>query len=175
MNGPYRVLFVSHNQADVRRLADQVVVIAGGKLIAQGPPEQALAAPCAMVLPDVAGPQNVVRVERIRAADGGWSGFLGDAAIAIPQRDDGYGETAFVQFSPDAVILAEHDIADISVRNHLPGTVVQVVNTTTGVYVAVDVGAVIWAAVTASAAKELQLAPGRPVVCLIKTQSLQIW
>jgi len=169
------VLFVSHSQADVRRLADQVVVMAGGNLVAQGPPEEALAAPGAMVLPDAARPQNVVRIERIREADGRWTGALGDAEVALPQRDGGYEETAFVQFSPDAVILAEHDVADISVRNHLRGTVVQVVNTASGVYVAVDVGAVIWAAVTASASEELQLAPGREVMCLVKTQSLQVW
>lgn len=169
------VLFVSHSQADVRRLAANVIVMAEGKLIAQGPPQEALAVPGAMMLQHAAGPQNVVRIENVRQGDGGWVGALGGASIALPSRDAGYDAEVFVQFSPDAVILADHDVTDISVRNHLRGEIIQVVNTATGVFVAVDVGAVIWASVTASAAKELGLAKGRSVTCLIKTQSLQVW
>ncbi len=169
------VLFVSHSQADVRRLANHVVVMAEGNLIAQGPPQEALSAPGAMMLQHAAGPQNVVRVEHVEDRAGSWSGELGSETIALPPCEGGYAGAVFVQFSPDAVILAGHDVRDISVRNHLTGTVIQVVNTPTGVFVAVDVGVVIWAAVTASAANELALAPGRAVTCLIKTQSLQVW
>lgn len=169
------VLFVSHSQADVRRLADGVVVMADGKRIAQGPPQEALAAPGAMMLPHGAGPQNVVRIERVRESDGRWIGAVGQADVVLPQRDEGYAESVFVQFSPDAVILADHDVREISVRNHLPGEVIQVVNTPSGVFVAVDVGAVLWAAVTAAAAEELKLEAGRRVTCLIKTQSLHVW
>ena len=41
-------------------------------------------------------------------------------------------------------------------------------------YVAVDVGQIVWAQVTPEAVRELQLRPGADVVCLIKTQSLQV-
>jgi len=169
------VLFVSHSQADVRRLADHVVVMEDGKLIAQGPPEDALAAPGAMMLQHAAGPQNVVRIENVQQENGNWKGVLGETSIALPAREQGYEASAFIQFSPDAVILAGHDVEDISVRNHLVGKVIQMVNTPSGVFVAVDVGAVIWAAVTVSAVEELTLSPGREVMCLIKTQSLQVW
>jgi molybdate transport system ATP-binding protein len=169
------VLFVSHSQADVRRLADHVVVMGEGKLIAQGSPQEALAAPGAMMLQHAAGPQNVIRVERICEQQGAWVGAVGQGTVALPTTESGYGETAFVQFSPEAVVLADHDVRDTSIRNHLSGKVVQLVNTPTGVFVAVDIGTVIWATVTPAAATELNLAPGREVMCLVKTQSLHVW
>jgi len=169
------VLFVSHSQADVRRLADHVVIMGEGKLIAQGSPQEALAAPEAMMLQHAAGPQNVVRVEDVCERDGGWIGTVGPGTLALPPTESGYGDTAFVQFSPEAVVLAGHEVRETSIRNHLSGEVVQLVNTPTGVFVAIDIGTVIWATVTPAAAIELNLEPGRAVMCLVKTQSLHVW
>lgn len=80
----------------------------------------------------------------------------------------------FVQFTPNAVILSRWDVPAVSARNHLRGTVRRRVEAGGAVFVAVDVGAVLWAEVTPEAAAELELAPGREVTCLIKTHSLEV-
>ena len=71
-------------------------------------------------------------------------------------------------------MLATADLAGVSARNHFRGVVAKIAAFADRVLVAVDAGPLLWAEVTASAVAELQLAPGRPVVCLVKTQSLRI-
>jgi molybdopterin-binding protein len=41
-------------------------------------------------------------------------------------------------------------------------------------FVAVDVGQIVWAQITAEAMHELELRPGADAVCLIKTHSLKV-
>jgi molybdate transport system ATP-binding protein len=60
-------IYVSHNQADVRRLADWAVVLDRGRVVSQGPPEVSLATPAAMTMDDATGPQNVLRLEQVEA------------------------------------------------------------------------------------------------------------
>jgi molybdopterin-binding protein len=61
-----------------------------------------------------------------------------------------------------------------SARNHLQGRVCQVVPLRQAVFVAVDVGQVLWAEITPQAAAELELKPGSGVICLLKAHSLQV-
>ena len=42
------------------------------------------------------------------------------------------------------------------------------------VFVAVDIGQVLWAEVTPEAAAELELTPGSQVICLLKAHSLRV-
>ena len=80
----------------------------------------------------------------------------------------------FVEFSPTDVTLSRHDVTGLSARNHLQGRVCQVVPLQQAVFVAVDIGQVIWAEVTPEAAAELGLELGAQVICLLKAHSLRV-
>ena len=81
---------------------------------------------------------------------------------------------AFVSCLPADVTLARQDVQGLSMRNHLPGQVRQLVTLAEGVFVAVEVaGQTLWSEVTPEAVRELALVPGADVVCLIKTYSLR--
>lgn len=56
----------------------------------------------------------------------------------------------------------------------MQGRVCQVVPLRQAVFVAIDVGQVLWAEVTPEAAAELQLKPGSQVICLLKPHSLRM-
>ncbi|MDX9971482.1 MAG: molybdenum ABC transporter ATP-binding protein [FCB group bacterium] len=168
------VFFVSHAQAEVRRLAEWVVVLNAGSIIAQGAPGDALAQPALLARHDRSGPMNLVRIDEIRQERDWWLGRIGDQFLRLPPLAQAPSAPLFVEFPPAAVLLSGHDIADISARNHLAGAVRNVVEIAQTIYVAIDIGQPIWAIVTPEAARELALEPGRPVTCLIKTHSLRM-
>jgi molybdopterin-binding protein len=71
------------------------------------------------------------------------------------------------------VVLSRRDVTGLSVRNHLHGHVRQVLSVHQAVFVAVDVGQILWAEVTPQAARELDLQPGSEVTCLLKVHCLK--
>jgi molybdate transport system ATP-binding protein len=167
-------LFVSHDQAAVRRLASWVVVIERGRLVAAGRPDEALGQPAPLGFKNSAGPANLVRIEQCTVRDGHWVGRLGDQDLHLPPQDRPPALPLFVEFSPNDVTLSRIDVSGLSARNHLRGHVRHTVPLPEAVFVAVDVGQIIWSAVTPEAATELQLQLGAAVTCLIKTHSLRI-
>lgn len=167
------VLYVTHALEEARRLADRLVVLEAGGVAAAGPVEAAIA-------------QAGLATAGDRFADG----VTVEAVIA--ELDDRYeltgvalgahrlwvvgllgapGEAVRLRLLARDVALALDPPTRISTRNILPG-LVRSVRRDAGPYVtvAVDVGgAVLKSEITARAADELGLAPGRPVHALIKS------
>jgi molybdate transport system ATP-binding protein len=166
---------VSHDQASVRRLAQWVVLMDAGTAAFAGPPEEVLSQPLALGLKDDARPVNLLRMADVRERDGRWQGRLGERWLTLPSQPPSPASAVYLEFLPGDVALAPSDVTGLSIRNRLPGEVRQLVTLADGVFVAVAVeGQTIWAEVTPEAVAELALAPGRPVVCLVKTHSLRV-
>jgi len=165
-------LFVSHSQTEVRRFAQWVVAIDHGRVIAEGTPTDALASPATLSLKNSSGPVNLLRLDDIRNAGGRWFGRVGDRTVQLPGPPPSQSGAAYVQFLPETVLLSPTDIQGISARNHLTGTVRQVLAQGPMVFVGVDVGQIIWSEVTPSAVTDLGIAPGARMTCLIKSHSL---
>ena len=168
------ILFVSHGQTEVRRLADWVVVLDRGRVVSEGTPEEALATPESMAFRDASRPVNLLRAEKVRLEEGQSVGEINGQALHLPPSAVAPADVAYVQFAPDTVLLSREDVAHISARNHLRGTVQQLVEFPGACFVAVDVGQILWAEVTPAAVKELELKNGVEVTCLIKTHSLRV-
>lgn len=167
------VLFVTHAQAEVRRAAEDVVVIKNGRLVSVGTPDEALGLPEPLGLSDAAGPMNLLRLEDVRQENAHFVGQLGDQQVYLPADESPDVSSVFVELSPSDVVLASVLPQGLSVRNRLRGTVRKVVPLGEAVFVAVDVGQVLWAEVTPAAVAELSLSPGREVVCLFKAHAMK--
>ncbi len=167
-------LFVSHSQADVRRVADWVVVLKQGRVLSCGTPDVALSQPEPLGWKNATGPVNLLRLDQLQLCHDHATGRIGDQTLYLPPLETPPPEPVFVQFSPTDVTLGRHDVAGLSSRNHLRGRVCQVVRLEQAVFVAVDVGQVLWAEVTPEAAAELDLRPGTQVICLMKAHSLRV-
>ncbi|MGL4461389.1 MAG: molybdenum ABC transporter ATP-binding protein [Planctomycetia bacterium] len=167
------ILFVSHSQAEVRRLADWVVTLDHGRMSAEGPPADVLSQPAALALRDGSGPVNVLRLDRVEAGANGTMGTVGGLRLFLPGRPAGAAPSRYAAFDPSDVTLAAEDVVGLSARNHLRGVVAVLTPLDDRVLVAVDVGPMLWAEVTRAAAAELRLAVGATVVCLVKTQSIR--
>ena len=167
-------VFVSHGQGDVRRLANWVVVIENGQVVARGTPEDALTHSRPLGWRNSMGPVNLLRIEKAVRRDDYWAATVGQDEIHLPNVDDSTIAPTFVQFSPADVILSRRDVRGLSTRNHLHGTIRQVAELPDRIFVAIDVGQIVWSEVTNDAAVELALRPGNAVTCMIKTQSLHL-
>jgi molybdate transport system ATP-binding protein len=167
-------LFVSHGQGEVRRLAGYVVVLENGKVVGCGTPEEALTQERPLRWRNSSGPVNLLRIERAELLDGRWIGRLGNQLIHLPPLARPPAEPMFVEFSPNEVTLSRGDVTGLSARNHLSGEVLKMVELPDGVFVAVDIGQILWSEVTPDAVRELSLEPGVKVTCLIKANSLRI-
>jgi molybdate transport system ATP-binding protein len=171
-------LFVTHSQAEVRMAAQWVIALDQGRVVAAGTPDAALGRSETMAWTSAAAPVNLLRLEHCERREDCIVGRVGAQELTLP-LDDGAplpgcpaALPQFVQFSPKDVILARHDVADVSARNHLRGTVRRLLTVEHAVFVAVDIGQILWAEVTHQAVAALGLAAGVEVVCLVKTQSL---
>jgi len=167
-------LFVSHSPAEVRRLAQWVVLMEGGRVVGNGTPDDILAAPGVMALKNDSRPMNLLRVTRLREEDGRTLGDVGGQWLQLPGPATAQTEELFVEVPPESVLLSREDVPGISARNHLKGTVREIVSAGGACFVGVDVGQMLWAELTPGAVAELGLSKGVPVFCLIKTQSLRV-
>ena len=167
-------IFVTHAQAEVRRAADWVVLIENGRLLGDGTPEEMLTRPEPLSWTDSAGPVNLLRFEKVGQRSGLPVARIGQHTLQLPSGQLPQRKPFFVQFSPSSVVLSRRDVQDLSSRNHLTGQVRQIIEVSKDVFVAVDVGQILWAVVTPEAAAELELAMGSEVTCLLKVHSLTL-
>jgi len=150
-----------------------VLVLREGQLIATGPPEEALGRPEPLAWGNAAGPVNLLRVGKVESRDGQFMAQVGNQHLVLPPQPTSRA-ARFVQFAPADVILSRRDVSGLSARNHLHGRVERVLDVGGAVFVAVDVGQMLWAEVTPQAAAELELQPGCEVTCLLKVHRLSV-
>jgi molybdate transport system ATP-binding protein len=167
-------LYVTHAQAEVRRAAEWVVIIDKGRLVATGPPDEALSQPEPLAWAGSAAPINLLKLDSIESEAAHLTARLGEQRLFLPPGVGPASSPAFVQFSPKDVILSRQDVAGLSARNHLRGRVCKITVAGQARFVAIDVGQILWAELTLEAVDELDLQPGREVTCLIKAHSLSV-
>ncbi|GMQ80468.1 MAG: molybdenum ABC transporter ATP-binding protein [Planctomycetia bacterium] len=171
----YRIptVFVSHDQADVRRVADHVVVLEAGHTVDAGPTRATLDEAVTRKMQSHPGPINLLRVDDLEQINGHWEGHINGHRFRLPSSLTVTGPSHYVQFAARDVVLAEHDVQGLSARNHVSGRVRQVVPLADRAFVAVDVGQFLWTEVTLDAVRELALRPDAEVTCLIKTAAVR--
>jgi molybdate transport system ATP-binding protein len=167
-------LYVTHSQVEVRRAADAVVVLEKGRVVAVGPPDEALWQPDLLGWSNSTGPINLLRLDRVEISDGQAMGYIGSQCLSLPPRQPPGAAPRFVQFSPANLLLSRQDVRGISARNHLRGRVCRIVPGDRAVFAAIDIGQIIWAEVTPAAAAELELQSGVEIICLLKTHSMSL-
>ena len=94
--------------------------------------------------------------------------------MVLPPTDQRSGSRVPLLIDPVDVILATESPTGVSVQNQLAGTVMAIDPVDQGVLVTVDIGVPLRARVTRGSVERLELAPGVPVLCLIKALKLGI-
>ncbi len=174
----FPILYVTHSPDEVARLADQLVLIDAGRVVACGPVSEIVAR---SDLPfgqrDDAAAVLLCRVSWHDAARRLTCLCAAGAALWVPFMDAGIGAACRVRIPAQEVILAGKPPEAISVQNIIPGTVARIVedelHRTSLVQIALPGGALL-SRVTRDAVNRLSLSAGSPVLALIKSTSIEV-
>ncbi|MBK7954447.1 MAG: molybdenum ABC transporter ATP-binding protein [Candidatus Accumulibacter sp.] len=170
------VLYVSHSPDEVARLADQIVVIEAGRVVAQGPLSETLAR---VDLPLRLGEDvGVVFTGTVLERDAEWHlARVGFAGGEVWVRDGGaaVGRSVRLRILARDVSIARSRHDDVSIMNLLPATVIThaAEDHPAIALVQLRVGSTpLLARLTRHSAQRLELAPGLPVWAQVKAVAL---
>jgi molybdate transport system ATP-binding protein len=170
------IVYVSHSVEEVVRLANTIVLVDGGRVVAQGPPE-ALSHRLdlrpllgrfeagAVIEARVAGHDDGRRITRLE---------FGDQSLILPQLDVAPGARLRVRVRSRDVILAVERPVGLSAQNVLAGRIAEIAREE-GPYaeVKVDFGAgALLARITTDSVNRLALAPGKGVYAIVKSVAI---
>lgn len=176
------ILYVSHSVDEVARLADHLVVLEGGKVVADGKPNDVLAR---VDLPIRLGEDvGVVVAAQVTERDSAWHlvrvTFEG-GALWVRDGGDALGQAVRIRIQARDVSLALAPHGDTSILNLLKGTVVEVANDVDPAMslVRLHIGSSpntgsspIVARITRRSVSTLQLTPGQTVWAQIKSVAI---
>lgn len=180
------IVYISHDPDEILRIADQVALIVGGRLVTVGDMETVLGRLDLPALSDAAEPGAVITATVVEVDDGtglsvlalsDQAGIDGDAAapgglrtIRIGRLPLRVGDPVHLRLLARDVALARQVIDGISILNQLPGVVRQILpGTGHFVDLQLDIGPLIWARITRKSAEQMKLQVGDPAVALIKS------
>jgi len=170
------ILYVSHDSAEVARLADHLVIIKAGRKEAEGP-TGTLFSQLDFTPPDGRSEAGVMLEATVQSHDKGMSLTqleAGDQTLTTPLIDAAIGSRVSVRVKARDVALALKKPEAISIRNILKGKIADIhdAEDVCHVDVLVDIGGrQIRSQVTHDACRDLSLEVGTPVFALVKSMS----
>ena len=172
------ILYVTHSLDEVVRLADTLVLMRAGSVLAAGPLEQIVArGDLPLAARDDAAAVLSARVVAHEPARQLTELLAGGRRLLVPLLDRAPGSAVRVRIPAREVILAASAPQGISVHNIIAGTVHGIVQDpgrhAAMVEVALD-GAGLLARVTPDAVVRLGLMPGASVLALVKSMAIEV-
>jgi molybdate transport system ATP-binding protein len=170
---PIPTLVVTHDRVEALALGDQMLVVAGGRILQTGPVPEVFSRPVDLAVAEIVGVETVAPGRVVGAGDGLLHVEVGTARL-VASGSDGVAEEVFVSIRAEEVLLERGGASRASARNHLPGRVVSLQPEGPLVRAVVDCGFPLAALVTWPACDELALAEGLPVTCVVKATSVHL-
>lgn len=172
---PLPVLLVTHDIAEVERLADRLILLRAGKVVASGPLAELLTAP-AFGLGTVRDAAAVLQGEALGydAADGLSAIRIEGCTLLLAGRAGAAGEGVRVRIAARDVSIATVRPSATSILNVLPATITALVAAGEAeMVVTLRLGTqTLLARLTRRSARELALTPGQAVFAQVKGVSL---
>ncbi|SFH17286.1 molybdate transport system ATP-binding protein [Palleronia marisminoris] len=168
------ILYVSHNAAEVARLATTVVALEGGRVVAHGPAAEVLGdSEVAPLGVRAIGAVLTARVAR-HHADGLTELDAGGVPLLLPRVDRAIGTALRIRIAAHEVILSRGVPVGLSALNHIPGSIAALRDGEgPGVIVTLDTPAGrVLARITRRSAEAMGLAPGQPCVAVVKSVAI---
>ena len=172
-------LQVTHDFEDAMRLGDVVAVLAGGRIVQSGPPEQVFRYPNSAFVAEFIGTGTVLRGSVTRSSEpdpesGRFAARFRAGSLSLEVVAEREGE-AYAVLRPPDLLLSRGEATGPAPRNRFPATVVRVEKESALAHVYLDVsGTGLLAAVMTSTADELGLAPGMTIGVAIKATAVHL-
>jgi molybdate transport system ATP-binding protein len=164
------ILYVSHSVAEILQLTGQVMVLQNGQILAHGDFFDIAHQTNVLPLLEAHGFENVLPVEVIDETHVKYNTHT----LRIPPCDRPAKTQIFIGIRANDIILSHKPPTGLSIRNALPGKVLDIIESEGRQLVYIDTGKRLAAEVTHEAIEELNLQPGDPIICLIKTHSIRV-
>jgi molybdate transport system ATP-binding protein len=172
------LLYVTHNAGEAGLLAREALLLRQGRVEAVGPVDEILGSAALPLLDPEIRFENIL--EGVMEAADETSGTArlrlpGGQAIAVPARNaPPPGKRGLYAVAPEEILVSTHPLDGVSARNVLPGSVETLDVSGREVLLRARAGGVEWQTrVTPEAARELGLAPGKPIWLAVKTHSFR--
>jgi molybdate transport system ATP-binding protein len=171
------MIYVTHNLTEVLTLADWVLMIGQGRLLAQGAPKDVLRSPATIAQIDEEQLENVLTVMIIdpdRLAGRTRVSLEYGQELFVPYIARSAGQSLQVRISPGDILISTECPKSISAANIISGTIRSIERSNGQAMIAVDAGAEFYVRLTASAVERLKLMEDLPVFLIMKTHSFRI-
>jgi molybdate transport system ATP-binding protein len=171
------MIYVTHSLTEVLTLADWVLMIRNGRLLAQGVPKDVLRSPDTIAQVTEEQVENVFAVMIIdtdRIAGRTRVHVESGQELFIPYVAKSAGQPLQVRISPGDILLSTERPKGISAGNIIPGIIRCIGRSDGQAMVAVDAGAEFYVRLTVSAVDRLKLIEDDPVFLIMKTHSFRI-
>ena len=166
-------LYISHDRSEVTRLADTIVVLRQGKVIACGRYNDIIDSPGVYRAFTREGIDNVLEATILaNKQDEGYSEVqVRSTVFKVPLMEAPAGSIIILNIKAGDIILARDRPARISTRNVLPGSVKRLADVGDLLLAHIDVGCELIVELTPEAVRELEIGEGARIWALIKTNA----
>ena len=166
-------IIVTHDWAEVLALGDVVSVVADGKILQTGEPQDVFSRPYNADIATIVGVETVV-AGRVSALVQGLATVDVEGVMLTAVAADDRQKEVFVCIRGEDVTLERSGAGGTSARNHLPGTVAAIVSLGAMARVTLDCGFPLVATVTRSTIEEFKLAVGEQTFAAVKAGSVHL-
>jgi molybdate transport system ATP-binding protein len=171
------MIYVTHNLTEVLTLADWVLMIQEGRLIAQGVPKQALRSVNVLVQFPEDQFENVLTasfVDSNRKTGTAQVRLASGIELTIPFLTRPAEENFQIRVGADDILVATEKPTGISAANILPGTIRKIEHLEGDVMLTVLAGEEFFVRLTSSAVERLALQENTQIYLIIKTRSFRL-
>ena len=170
------MIYVTHNAEEVARLADQLVLLDGGQVVAQGSLQETLAqADLHVALAEALGAVVEGRVEAVHIEDGLLELAFDGGRLWLPRTQEAVGQALRCRIDARDVVIMREGATGSSALNLIPCRVLSVTGTQhpSQCMVQLSAGATrLLARITWRSWRDLELAPGSEVWAQVKAVAL---
>jgi molybdate transport system ATP-binding protein len=171
------IIYVTHNMTEVLTLADWVLMIRQGRLVAQGVPKEIFHSTTAITGMDEDEIENVFNVSLVELdSAGGRTKVRTDNGLElfIPFSKQAPNRSFQIRLSADDVLIGTQRPEGLSAGNIIPGTVRKIESLADQAVLTIEAGDVFYVRVTPAAVSRLQLSEGASVFLIIKARSFRL-
>jgi molybdate transport system ATP-binding protein len=166
-------MIVTHDWTEALALGDVIAVMGDGQILQVGSPQEVFSRPKNAEVAQIVGVETVVQGHVIEQADG-LATVRVNGTMLKGLGSDTVGSSVFVCIRAEDVVLEQAGSGMTSARNHLAGTVSEIVPHGVIVHVKIECGFPLIAMVTRGALEDLSLNVGSPVIAAMKAGAVHL-
>ncbi len=169
------MLYVTHDRYEALALADEVMVIAEGKILQSGPVQDVFGRPRNLPAAEILAIETVEPGRIVEQTNNLMKVAVGHASVQACEPDlPIQGTDVYVCIRAEDVILLRGDAPSSSARNQLPAVIRSIVSMGPMRRIELDCGFRLTVLLTKQACEELRLASGQQVMALIKAPHIHL-